>query len=136
MSHGKETASQSTGGWTDTQKHLVETTVKVTGWGVAAGFVFAGWLMTDEQLGWREKPGTCVLIVMATAVISVLWQRTVAHAALSCHIAFSGPRTQPSRAGDDPTALVARAPRLAWLVVGIVVSVTLLACFDDYLDRK
>jgi hypothetical protein len=131
----EEPVVQSGKSWSDTQKHLVETTTKITGWGVAAAFVFAGWLMSEEELSWPEKPATCVLVVVAAAAISFLWQRGVTRAAQACRAAFAQPGSSSLKPAVSPTALVDRAPCLAWIVAGIVVFVTLLSCFDDYWDR-
>jgi len=122
--------------WTDTQKHLIETTVKITGWGVAAGFIFAGWLMTEQALDWTIKPGTCVLVIVATIACSTAWHCVVRGAARACHDAFPASPTTADIRADDPTRMVRRTPTLSLAVGIIVVLVTTLACFDDLWDTK
>lgn len=116
--------------WTDTQKHLVDTTIKTTGWGVAAGFIFAGWLMADATLDWHTNRTTCYLVVGATAAISVLWVYVVKGASQACRDAFPA-KAKAGNVQDDPTRLIRQAPLLATAVACIIVAVTVLACLDN-----
>ncbi|MBL8726652.1 MAG: hypothetical protein JNK49_21605 [Planctomycetes bacterium] len=135
MSDRDETSVRPAHEWTDTQKHLVATTTKVAGWGIAAGLLFAGWLMGGTDLEWKRKPGTCLLVLGIAAAIAIFWCRAVQVAVSACRAAFDQPIAKTEQPADDPLILIRHAPRLAKWSAVVIVLATAGSFLDDYFDR-